>query len=719
MKTNLPTATPVVSEEEKQYVLDSFAAHFGAFREKRIVIYGIGKNTRHIIEHFPGFNILGLMDETRTGAIYGKTIVSKEEALAAGVEIIVIVARAGNVRIIHRRIAAFCDAHSVRVYDINGNPLRASRSETKTFDAGKYRDISAEVLRKKTENADVVSFDVFDTLVMRRTLYPQDIFRLAESRIGEMAGDLCDRFVDARAGAETELYGEGENPSIHEIYDRMQKNLGISDETKNMWKTLELQTEEAYLIPRERMCREVRFVIESGKPVYFVSDMYLTADIIGGLLTGLGINVAPVHILVSCDHGVSKSTGLFGVLRGGVGSQRILHIGDNAEADERAAKLYGIDDTFHIESAASMLEDSYAAELLDYDNSLEHRLVIGEFIARKLNDPFLFSFTQGRFLVENDYDMAYSFIAPLLRKFWGWMTEKALELRLDYIFFTSRDGYILERISNIMRETTPELPETIYFYTARAIAVLAGLNSDDDILYAANLAYAGSPEEMLANRFRLAESDIQARENESDEAYILRHREPIMAGAAAVRRNYLRYLDSLHIKKGARIGFFDFVSSGTCQKGLSNFTDLDLYGLYFLRFCDEYKKDLKIWALCETENVYTDHFHLAGNYFFMENVLSSFEATLHDFDDSGRPVFGHESRTEKQLVSLREIHNALADYFRDTVTTWNRYGTVEVGLPDLLFHFLDDRYSMKLTDYFETEVLEDEFCNRCFKISET
>ena len=101
-------------------------------RQSKIAIYGVGKNTRIILESFDSDNIVGLMDEVRKGdIIYGKRVITVEEAAALGVDAIIIVARASNVKIIYRRIKDACIKHSIKVYDINGNILRQVITEEK------------------------------------------------------------------------------------------------------------------------------------------------------------------------------------------------------------------------------------------------------------------------------------------------------------------------------------------------------------------------------------------------------------------------------------------------------------------------------------------------------------------------------------------------------------------------------------------------------------
>lgn len=704
--------------DEKQYVIDAFRTHFGSFLNSRLVIYGVGQNTKHILDHFPDFNIIGLMDEAREGeTIYGKPVLAPDEVAELKADMIIIVARSNNVRIIYRRISSFCSRHSIPVYDILGNPLRTEHKAKKTFES--YRNISEAILKEKIVQADVVSFDVFDTLIMRRTLYPQDIFSVMEEKVNT-AKPSHYPLAKTRINAERELYAEGANPKLVEIYDRIQEKLGLSEAEKNDWLKLEIKTEGDYLVRRDRMCEMLDFAISCGKEVYLASDMYLPEATLRTLLEDLNIHVKHGHLLVSCEYRVSKEKGLFEVLQAKTRGKRIVHIGDNLEADARAARQFGIEDTFHIRSALAMLEDSYASGLLEHTSTLIDRLVIGEFIAKQLNDPFLFSETEGKFRISQNYDMAFSYFSPLIYCFFGWMLRKSKELQLDQILFSARDGYLLEEISRSLRDRVPGFPQTYYFYTSRAAAVLAGLRDDEDILFASRLAYSGSPQEMLKDRFRLADEDIQERGEQEDSTYILGHKDAILQQGRTARQNYSKYLRSLPVKHGNRVGFFDFVSSGTCQKALSNFVDFELIGIYFARvgYNAEYKPETPIEAMYTVNNVYEKQWSFMDNYFLMENVLTSYEATLQAFDEAGEPVFGTKYRTKKQLENLSVMHQAIKDYMSRANWEISQGHELDLAIPDLIFHMLKSTYTVIETDYFDTEKLIDEFSKRQFDLCE-
>ena len=685
---------------EREYIIKTYQEHFSHLSNKKVAIYGIGKNTEIILENFDCDHIVGLMDGTRTGdKIYGKKILSIEEVVALGVSVIIIVARATNIRLIYRRISDVCEKHGIDVYAINGSLVE--QEQALEVLASDFSECGLEALKTKINKADVVSFDIFDTLIMRRVLYPRDVFQLMEKQ-----DDAPD--YQLRVNAEMGLYAQGKHPTIYDIYDAM----------GSYSPTAELELEERCLVKRDRVCDALNYARQMGKDVYLVSDMYLPSEILHGILTRRGIEIDKSRILVSCEWNKSKTTGLFYELRKIVGSKRILHVGDNYDADIIAAERYGIEDTFHIKSAVAMLESSYAAKILKYDGNLSNRIMIGEFISRQLNNPFLFNETQGRFFIKEAKIMARDFLAPLIYCFFAWMVKKSSEYELDDILLVSRDGCIIKKMYDLLCTKDNRLPRMAYFYASRGVCVLAGNIDDDDICHAARMAYAGDPRDMLKSRFGLDDSEIIFDAAWGLEELALHNREAILKKSDTMRERYKQYVSSFQIHPEKKVGFVDFVAAGTCQKALTNIVDFDLQGLYFAAVNSEmeYKPDTKIDSMFGVPNIFEDSFHLIEDYFFLENVMTSGEPTLAEFDENGVPVFCKEQRIEQQICELEAMHNAILDYADQTLLSLVDAQAVDRNVPDLILHFLKPKYCCMEKKAANQSELVDEFCNRKFQI---
>jgi len=98
------------------------------FNNCKIAIYGVGVQTKAIIDNFPELNIVCLLDFKQQGKmIWGKDVVPIEDAIAKGIDTIIIVALPANVPVIYKRISNYCIEHSIEAYGMNGHRLDYGR----------------------------------------------------------------------------------------------------------------------------------------------------------------------------------------------------------------------------------------------------------------------------------------------------------------------------------------------------------------------------------------------------------------------------------------------------------------------------------------------------------------------------------------------------------------------------------------------------------------
>ena len=696
--------------DEANFVEEMFKKNFS--KEDKLVIYGLGNNTKTVLERCPEYHILGLMDRLRTGETeWGKRILSIEEVNDLNVKKIIIIATSANVPVIYRRIAKKAYEYGISVYDINGNLQRNTEEayEIPSF----YRSCEFEKLKEIINAYDVVSFDVFDTLITREVLYPADIFEIVEKNIKD-SFCLDFRYSETRIQAEMELYKCG-NPTIFDIYNKIEELTGVSHAIAMSLMEAELKEEGKHIIARARMVELVEYAHNLGKIVCCTSDMYLPTDIINGLVESCGFKNVFDSIFVSCEYGYSKSNGLFKAVRAKYKDKRIIHIGDNYEADVKAACMYGIDETFLISSPLKMLSDGTMNYLLNYDGDLAGRCEIGRTFAHLFNDPFLFSETEGKCSVEDNYSLGYFFIEPIIASFVEWMLKMCKEEEIDTLLLGSRDGYIIDKILSVRKKYIGVETKYIYFYASRYACTLAGLCSRDDVMYAYRMAFDGTPDELLRKRFSLCDAEIEPYNAEvSEEEYLEKYISVILNKSCKYRENYRSYIKKCMIQ-GNKVGFFDFVSSGTCQLWLENiYPEFDWTGYYFVRNLDPYKEKLKINSIFKPGYVYEKQSKLFRNYIFMENIMTSFDPTVKGFSNDGEVIFGNDYKSEYDQIKLSQVHKGILDAYERRISNGAMIPIRD--LADDLLDLLNPKYSVIKADFFENNTLSDEFCNRSFDL---
>ena len=237
----------------------------------------------------------------------------------------------------------FRSENNIPVYDVRGNLLTVKNIQIEEEEC--FLLDSSELL-KKIEAADCITFDIFDTLLTRKLLVPQDVFRYIDG-INPIQGLV---FSKERKRAEESIRDKN-NPTIYEIFECLQNNTGISNEERERLLALEIKTEKTILCRREAVCQILEEARACGKKIYLISDMYLTGRILEKILKEYRIEGYD-GLFVSCDYSQGKQEGLFQRVREEVkydGSTRILHIGDSFFSDICAAKEAGYD-TFQIYS---------------------------------------------------------------------------------------------------------------------------------------------------------------------------------------------------------------------------------------------------------------------------------------------------------------------------------------------------------------------------------
>lgn len=205
-------------------------------------------------------------------------------------------------------------------------------------------NISKEL--KKIERFDLVSFDVFDTLIVRSVPLPKDIFLLAGQSVLGSLGEST-QFQSARILAECEARNKSQTGevSIDEIYSSLE---GYPIDVRDNLKEAELRAEMESCRPREEVVALFNSVKDKGKDIVLISDMYLSSSFIGRMLSKCGID-GMKGVFVSNELGCDKRSGrLFSEVRKKMSNfkGKQLHYGDSFKADYLGALKAGIKPRF-------------------------------------------------------------------------------------------------------------------------------------------------------------------------------------------------------------------------------------------------------------------------------------------------------------------------------------------------------------------------------------
>ena len=312
------------------------------------------------------------------------------------------------------------------------------------------------------EKKDVVSFDIFDTLVFRNVAKPLDIFRIVENIVKKEYNfdDFTRKRIEAESNAR-KIAKNGE-ASYDEIYAQLKNEIKDENIIKNI-KKCEKDIEERFIVQNPFMKKIFDYCVEKNKKIILISDMYLDVSFIKKLLKKCGYS-DNYKIYVSCESRKNKgSSELFKFVQNKekLNFGKWIHIGDNYNSDYAVPKSLGME-AFNYKNV-----DSY--ENVEYDSVFES-IIIG---------------TINNFLY-NGNEISYwdkfgiKYLTPLYIGFTNWIYQ--MTYKCDNIYFLARDGYIVKKIFELF----PNDKYIKYLYVSRnstQIPVVLSGNSEDKIKF--------------------------------------------------------------------------------------------------------------------------------------------------------------------------------------------------------------------------------------------
>ncbi len=296
------------------------------------------------------------------------------------------------------------------------------------------------------DQCDLVSFDVFDTLISRVCVTPTDIFRYIERR------NSWKGFCSNRMAAEKNAFKKSRNGGVHATLASIYRDPNLSDYC-DIGPAVEIEAEKLFVYQNIRIKGMLDICKKKGKRVIAVSDMYLQSNEIKSLLKHCGIEVDQVYS--SADYASELSTKHNGVLfkkvrdAENITFDKILHIGDNYISDIANASSKGVM-PYYIQNplteSANALPFAAGLERPARDSSLSYHISAG-LIGRWAHLNSEASSPLHRF--------GYAYGGPLLLGFIRFLVRVAEADKVNSLYLLARDGAIIEKGMNILGLRSP------------------------------------------------------------------------------------------------------------------------------------------------------------------------------------------------------------------------------------------------------------------------
>ena len=288
-------------------------------------------------------------------------------------------------------------------------------------------------LVKKLEKYDIISFDIFDTLILRPFKDPQDLFRMLGIRHNIL------NFYEIRKKAQKtarekakKVYGHTE-VTIYDIYKEINliTNLNIENGVK-----IEFEAEKNFCYANPYMKKVFDKLIAKGKEVIIISDMYIPHDMMKELLESCGY-YGEKALFVSCDYSMTKLYGdLYKYVKENyVHDKSIIHVGDNQKADIKSANENNIESYYYKRNGE--IEN----EISKIDMSKTIGSIYKGIVSNYLNNGCIQDKTTDIF-----YKYGFMYSGIFILGYVNWIHKYAKENNIDKLLFLARDGYILKMV---------------------------------------------------------------------------------------------------------------------------------------------------------------------------------------------------------------------------------------------------------------------------------
>lgn len=373
----------------------------------------------------------------------------------------------------------------------------------------------------------IISFDVFDTLLVRPFFEPTDLFELMDYQINKsiQTVDWFD-FRSIRCEAEKKArevkkiqHANWDDITLDDIYDQIVILCPQLAGHREQIKQLEYQTELKYNQRRESGYELYQLARYCKKRVICVSDMYLNSEEILTILREKGYTEID-KVYVSCETGKAKANrgALFQKvvdMEGVTGGNEILHVGDNPVSDVNNAKNAGLQaaclprtiDVLKEQDGKSnggrfladycLINDGYRDTQQAF-TMLGLRCMIALAANRIYDNPFVL-WKKGSDLNNDAYTIGHFCLGPALFGTVSWLIHNIEEGGFEHLHFMARDGYLPMKVYEELNKIY-QLPVNLHYtyLTRKAITPLLVRKPADFYNLANNMTFTNmTPESVL------------------------------------------------------------------------------------------------------------------------------------------------------------------------------------------------------------------------------
>ncbi|HBC0802988.1 TPA: HAD-IA family hydrolase, partial [Escherichia coli] len=556
------------------------------------------------------------------------------------------------------------------------------------------------------KEVEIISFDVFDTLVYRPTEVPVDLFKLMNSKVFKLTNGIIEDFSKIRQSSEVEARKDknGLEITLTDIYKKIQDIYDLETNVINSIKALEIETELSLIRPREFGKKLWEIAKKTKKPIIIISDMYLSSNDISLLLERTGYN-GYSKIYVSSEYGQSKKNGaLFDLILNElkVSAGAVLHIGDNKIADNEQPKSRGIRSYRLLRAIERLRMNEYYSHIYPAKRGANElsRTVLAGLTAAKLFDTENPNLEKKTHFQGQPFNLGYAGLGPLILGYMLWLGRNAKKDNISKLYFLAREGWLLKQVYDILHSTDENAVPSYYLYASRRATRVAGLKNISDIIVLAGHPYQSGVTvgNLLSARFGVEANKISpdyfkqagfTDENETLNAdpqgrakFIRLCRiisEVILTHAKMERRDYMNYLESTGFIDEPNPAVVDIGWRANMQGALASLTNKNILGYYYatLQGTERWLEQGLICRAYMGESLSANHPSVVvKNRALCEYLICHTEPSLVSISrkkDKFIPLFREDLNIGNRRVLLESIHRGTMLFAKDFIESFGSY----------------------------------------------
>jgi len=311
------------------------------------------------------------------------------------------------------------------------------------------------------------TFDIFDTVLTRRTARPVDVFTLLAVRLKQEGIRVPPAPIFRRLRMRAERWSRRFEPSyevsLEDIMRMLGRLLGWSEAQRVRAAELERSLEADCLRATPHGRAAVEAARANGGKVAFVSDMYLDSAFIRSVLEREEL-IQPEELLaVSGEWKVSKAAGLIWprlLAELGTTNEHILHRGDSHHSDVDSPSKSGIRSERLGTAEVTRWEEWSPRHRAEDVEKLGGIAALSRLARASCADP------------ENYWTaLGAGVLGPMLAGFASWLIDEAAKSEIHTLWFLSRDGWLLYEACRMLEGA--DAPNLEYFCAGRHQLTLA------------------------------------------------------------------------------------------------------------------------------------------------------------------------------------------------------------------------------------------------------